>query len=56
MLTEARKQGKETHTAVKAQLAQQHAAASDAKKMEKLRVTVEQKAEKARQAAESKTR
>ena len=55
-LAEAKKLGKEAHAAVKAQLAQERAAAAEAKKVERLRVAAEQKAEKARLAAESKAR
>jgi len=55
-LTEAKKLGKEAHMAVKAQLAQEWAAAAEAKKVERLRVAAEQKAEKARLTAESKAR
>jgi hypothetical protein len=55
-LAEAKKLGKEAHAAFKARLAQERAAASKAKKTEKLRVIAEQKAEKARLAAESKAK
>jgi len=55
-LAKAKKLGKEAHAAVKAQLAQEWAAAAEAKKVERLRVAVEQKAKKARLAAESKAR
>ena len=55
-LAEAKKLGKKVHAAVKAQLAQEQAATSEAKKTEKLRVIAEQKAEKARLAAESKAK
>jgi len=54
-LTEAKKR-KEAHAAIKAQLIQEWAAASEAKKMEKLRIVAEQKAEKARLAAENKAK
>ena len=56
VLAEAKKLGKEAHAAVKARLAQERAAASDAKKMEKLRIAAEQKAEKARLVAENKAK
>ena len=56
MLVEAKKQGKEVHMATKAHLTQAHAAASEAKKVEKLRITAEQKAAKARVAAENKAK
>ena len=56
VLAEAKKLGKEAHAAIKARLAQERAAASDAKKMERLRIAAEQKAEKARLAAESKAK
>ncbi len=55
-LVKAKKLGKEAHAAVKAQLAQEWAAAAKAKKVERLRVAAEQKAEKARLTAESKAR
>ena len=55
-LTEAKKLGKEAYAAIKAQLIQEWAAASEAKKMEKLRIVAEQKAEKARLAAENKAK
>ena len=55
-LAEAKKLGKEAHAAAKARLAQECAAASEAKKTEKLRIIAEQKAEKARLAAESKAK
>jgi len=55
-LAEAKKLGKEAHTAAKARLAQEQAATSEAKKMERLRIIAEQKAEKARLAAESKAK
>ena len=42
--------------AFKAHITQQHAAVSEAKKVEKLRITAEHKAEKARIAAENKAR
>jgi len=48
--------GKEAVAAFKARIVQQHAAASDAKKIEKLRITAEHKAEKARIAVENKAR
>lgn len=56
VLAKAKQHGKEAYTAVKAQLTQKRAAAAEAKKVERLRITVEQKAEKARLAAESKAR
>ena len=56
MLTEAKKLRKEPYAAVKAWLVQEWAAAFETKKMEKLRVTAEQKAEKVRLAAKSKAR
>lgn len=55
-LTEAKKLRKEAHTAVKMQLAQEWAVISEAKKMEKLRMAIKQKAEKARLVAESKAK
>ena len=55
-LAEAKKLGKEAHAAVKARLAQEQAATSEAKKMEKLRIVAEQKAEKARLAAETRAK
>ena len=51
---EAKKLGKEAHAAVKARLTQERATALEAKKIEWLRISAEQKAEKARLAAESK--
>jgi hypothetical protein len=42
-LTEAKKVGKEAHTALKAWLVQEHAAVSEAKKMEKSRLATKQK-------------
>ncbi len=56
VLAEAKKVGKEAHAALKAQLTQEQAAASEAKKMDKLRIAAEQKVEKARLAAESKAK
>jgi len=55
-LAEAKKMGKEAVATVKTQLAQECAAASEAKKVEQLRIFVERKAEKARLAAESKAK
>ncbi len=55
-LLKAKKLGKEAHAAVKARLAQECAAAIEAKKMDKLRIATEQKAEKARLAAKSKAK
>jgi hypothetical protein len=56
VLAEAKKKGKDVFAAVKAQLVQERAIASEAKKIEKLKVAAEQKAEKARLAAENKAK
>jgi len=55
-LTEAKKLGKEAHAAAKARLTQEWAATSEAKKIKKLRVIADQKAEKARLAAKTKAK
>jgi hypothetical protein len=46
-LAEARTQGKEAHAAAKARIAQEREAATQAKKIERLRATAEHQAEKA---------
>jgi len=46
-LAEARAQGKEAHAAAKAHITQEREAATQAKKIDKLRVTAEHQAEKA---------
>ena len=56
MLAEAQSQGKEAHAATKARIAQEKEATVQAKKIERLRATAEQQAEKARVAAENKAR
>ena len=56
MLADAKLQGKEAIAALKACLTQEHAKASQAKKIEKLRITTEHKAERAKVAAENKAR
>lgn len=55
-LADAKPHGKEAVAAIKARIVQEHATASEAKKIEKLRITAERKAEKARVAAETKAR
>jgi hypothetical protein len=55
-LAEARAQGKEAHAAAKARIAQEREAVLQAKKIERLRVTAERQAEKARLATENKAR
>ena len=47
-LADAKSQGKEAIAALKARLAQEHATASQAKKIKKLRITAERKAERVR--------
>lgn len=55
-IAEAKRMGKEALTAVKAQITQKCAAALKAKKLKRLRVVAEQKAEKARPSAQSKAK
>ena len=55
-LMEAKSQGKEAVATTRARIVQEHAAASQAKKIEKVRITVERQAEKARISAENKAR
>ena len=55
-LAEAQAQGKEAHAAAKACITQEREAVLQAKKIERLRVTAECQAEKARLAAENKAR
>ena len=52
----AKSQGCEAVAAVKARIEEERATASQAKKLEKLRITAERKAEKARNVAEAKMR
>jgi hypothetical protein len=54
VLAEAKLQGKEAMVALKARIAQEHTVAEQAKKLEKLRITIEHQAEKVRIVAESK--
>ena len=56
VLADAKEQGKEAITAVKAQIAQDRTASAEAEKVEKLRVAAEWQAEKARVAAEKKAK
>lgn len=56
MLAEAKKQGREALAAAKARLVQERTAASEAKKVKKLKIVAEQKAEKARLAAKNKAK
>jgi hypothetical protein len=55
-LADAKEQGKEVFTAVKAHITQDRAASAEAKKVEKLRVASERQVEKARVAAEKKAK
>jgi hypothetical protein len=55
-LKEAKAHGKEAYVVAKAQIAHQQAAATQAKKLEKLRATAERQVEKARVAAENRAR
>ena len=55
-IADAKLQGKEAVVAARACVTQEHAAASQAKKVEKLRITAECQAEKVRIAAEHKAR
>ena len=55
-LADAKEQGKEAIAAVKAQIAQDHTASAEARKVEKLRVAAERQMEKARVAAEKKAK
>jgi hypothetical protein len=55
-LTDAKEQGKEAVAAVKAWIAQDHAASAEARKVEKLRVAAERQMEKARVTAEKKAK
>ncbi len=56
VLADAKRLGKEAHAALKARLAQEQAAMSEAIKVQKLKITAEKKAEKARLAAENKAK
>ena len=56
MLADAKEQGKEAIAAVKARIAQDRAALSEARKVEKLRVAAEWKVEKVRVTAEKKAK
>ena len=55
-LADAKEQGKEAITAVKAQFAQDHVASAEAGKVERLRVAAERQVENARVAAEKKAK
>ena len=55
-LADTKSQGKEAVATLKARLAQEHAMASQAKKIKKLRITAEHKVERARVALENKAR
>ena len=55
-LADAKSQGKEAVATLRAHIAQELVKASQAKKIEKIRITAERQAEKARIAAENKAR